>query len=240
MKVVIFLVSFAYCLVIATGLCQKIIVPAYFGSPNEWQNMTEGASIAVMNPDSGPGARKDQTYVDIVNKATQKGVVVIGYSHTSYGQRDINTVKSEVDLYKSWYGVVGIFFDEVATSSAELSYYTQLYDYVRNNGGVVVINPGTVPDEAYLKVADHLCVFEDSYSKFQSYNPPAWLKSAPPSKVYHIVYEVQQNVLNQTLAKSQSLSGGYVYLTNRSLGSNPYLHLPEYWTTEVTLTKSSC
>jgi len=240
MKVVVLFVSFTLWLVVSNALCQKVIVPAYFSGATEWQNMTDGASIVVMNPNSGPGTSKDQAYVEIVNRATQKGVVVIGYSHTSYGKRDINTVKNEVDLYKSWYGVVGIFFDETPTSEADITYYTQLYDFVKSNGGVVVINPGTPPDESYLKVADHICVFEDSYSKFQSYNPPAWLKSASPSKVYHIVYEVQQNELSQTLAKSQSLSGGYVYLTNRSLGSNPYAHLPDYWKTEVALTKSRC
>ena len=85
-------------------------VPAYFyphiGKPsNAWERMCatmntqQGPSIAVMNPSSGPGTAKNPDYVNAIGYCHSHGQQVIGYVHTSYGQRSLATVESEVTEY---------------------------------------------------------------------------------------------------------------------------------------------
>ena len=42
--------------------------------------------------------------------------MVIGYVYTDYGSRSPSVLKNEMISYKKWYGVSGIFFDEMGGS----------------------------------------------------------------------------------------------------------------------------
>ena len=54
------------------------------------------------------------------------GITVLGYSSTEYGARSISSVESEINDYKSWYGVNGIFLDLTQGTSGEFSYHQML------------------------------------------------------------------------------------------------------------------
>jgi hypothetical protein len=226
-------------------LCQKMLIPAYFYPGSLWTQATAGAPIVdvmIMNPASGPGASQNSDYVTAVNNAKAAGIKVIGYVHTSYSQRDIDTVKGEIDLYKQWYNVSGIFLDEVNSSAAALLYYQNVSDYIKAASGTfVAMNPGTVPDQGYINISDTTVIFEGTYNTFKTWSAPSWVTSYPASKFTHLVYATSsKNNMKSAITRSKNNRGGYVYVTNDVL-PNPWDTLPSaYWSTELTEINNGC
>jgi hypothetical protein len=226
-------------------LCQKMFIPAYFYPGSLWTQAISGAPIVdvmIMNPASGPGTSQNSDYVTAVNNAEAAGIKVIGYVHTSYGARPMSEVLSEVDLYKQWYGVSGIFLDEVSSSAANLPYYQNVSDYIRStNGTYVALNPGTVPDQGYISIGDTTVIFEGTYNTYKTWTPPSWVFSYPASKFTHLVYATSssKNMKDAILTKSKNRNAGYVYVTNDVL-PNPWDTLPSYWSTELSYINQGC
>lgn len=112
-------------------LIQRLAIPSYFypctgPSGCYWNQLNNGAptvGLAIINPDSGPGTSQDQNYVNQTLRTQAKGIIVLGYVYTSYGNRPAEEVKSDVDLYYTWYRVNGIFFDEASTDCNVQGYY---------------------------------------------------------------------------------------------------------------------
>lgn len=202
------------------GLCQSISIPAYFYPGTYWTQATAAAprvGVMVMNPNSGPGTAKNSDYVTAVNNAQRQGIKVIGYVPTSYGNRSATDVKTEIDQYKTWYAVDGIFLDEVAKETDFLAYYTDIANYIRSiKGTLVMLNPGTVPAEDYIKLADITIVFEDTYSNYQNWQAPAWLFNYPANKFAHLVHSTSDTTqMNNAIELAVARSGRH-YLCNRS------------------------
>lgn len=230
---------------VAATFCQKMFIPAYFYPGPLWDQAIAGAPIVeimVMNPNSGPGASQDQNYVNAVNNASNKGIKVLGYVHTTYSQRNIDTVKGEVDLYKQWYNVSGIFVDEVNSSAAAIPYYQNLSDYIRATPkDYVALNPGTIPDEGYINVSNTTVVFEGTYTTYSTWSPPAYAGNYPASKFTHLVHATSstQKMKNAVKRAHNTTRGGKVYVTNDVL-PNPWDTLPSYWSSELTEINKSC
>lgn len=225
-------------------LCQKMLIPAYFYPGPLWTQAISGAPIVdvmIMNPASGPGTSQNSDYVTAVNNAKAAGIKVIGYVHTSYSQRSISEVESEIDLYKQWYGVSGIFLDEVNSSSAALPYYADVAGYIKaSNGTFVAMNPGVVPYRGYINISDTTVIFEGTYNTYKTWTPPSWVSSYPASKFTHLVYATSTlKNMNDAITKSKSRRAGYVYVTNDDL-PNPWDTLPGYWGTELNKINQGC
>ena len=226
-------------------LCQKMFIPAYFYPGSLWTQATAGAPIVdvmIMNPASGPGTSQNSDYVTAVNNAKAAGIKVIGYVHTSYGARDINVVKGEVDLYKQWYGVSGVFLDEVSSGAAALPYYQNVSAYIRStNGTYVALNPGVVPDQGYITLGDTTVIFEGTYNTYKTWSAPSWVTSYPASKFTHLVYATStKNNMKSAITRSKNNRAGYVYVTNDVL-PNPWDTLPSaYWSAELTEINNGC
>jgi len=228
----------------AAAGCQRLAIPAYFYPGALWNQATDGTptvSILTMNPASGPGTGSNSDYVAAVAKAQNASVRVIGYVHTSYGARPISQVESEVDKYKAWYHVDGIFVDEVSSSVNQLAYYTALAKYIGlTPGRLVVLNPGTIPDQSYMNVGDIVLVFEGNFASYQTAVFPGWMSSYPSSRFWHLIYGVAdatQMATVQTL--SEQRNAGYLYITDDDL-PNPWDTLASYWSTEVSALVSGC
>jgi hypothetical protein len=92
-----------------------ILVPAYFYPGSLWNSMSNAALrvplIAIMNPNSGPGASQDPNYIAAVNNLRHTGAQVIGYVSTAYATRLLAQVEADIDSYLSWYTLDGIFLD---------------------------------------------------------------------------------------------------------------------------------
>jgi hypothetical protein len=221
----------------------QAIVPAYFypvGNPY-WSELDAAATqmsvTAILNPDSGPGSSADPNYVTAVNNLEAAGGHVLGYVYTSYGSRSLAAVEADVNLYVSFYHINGIFFDEQSTSPAEVSYYNQLYNYVKslNPAYEVFANPGTNTVQAYLTAptADTLVTFEDTANAYATYSPASWTNTYSPDHFANIVHtEATTAGMLADLQLAQERNAGYVYVTDDTL-PNPYDSLPSYWDQEV-------
>ena len=231
----------------------KLIVPAYFypdvwNTPNNWYTMCDNMptqSIAIMNPNSGPGTSQNSDYTTAVGHCQNASQNIIGYVHTSYGSRSANDVKAEIDHYYSWYGVDGIFLDEMSSSSSTESYYSDLYSYIHTAGGslhdLVVGNMGVFSSTDWPlnngDVVDVLVGFEGSHSDYGNISPPSWINNYSSGDFAALVYDTSSGNLSSTCSSLSSVGPGitYRYITNDTL-SNPWDTLPTYWSTEA----SSC
>jgi len=247
------------------GLCAaanatSIGVPSYWYPGSTWTTTGQSAptvGLTIINPNSGPvvGATDTAAYQAQVATTHAQGVLVLGYVHTSNGTRSWLAsgsdpgVKSEIDLYFNTFHTDGIFLDEgpgTGTAGTYLSYYTTIHDYIKtkwaatDSKGVIVLNPGTSTDQAYMATADIVCIFEDTYTNYMSYTPPSWVTQYDPSRFWHMIHsldagnisEVQQVMAH---AKLPAVNGGWVYVTDLPLSPNPYSTLPStaVWNEEV-------
>jgi predicted MPP superfamily phosphohydrolase len=220
----------------------RLSIPGYFSPGLLWDQAISDApatAIMVMNPNSGPGLSFDQSYADTVTQAQAEGVKVLGYVYTQYSARDITQVKAEIDNYISWYDVDGIFLDEVSQDAADIAYYEDVADYIRSKtGSFIMINPGTVPHEQYMGVADVVVVFENLYSSYMGATFPGWMDNYPAHRFDHMVYDTPETGFQNAWQLALNRNVGYVYFTD-DVVPNPWNTLPSYWDTEVEASNNS-
>jgi hypothetical protein len=174
----------------STG-CVASLIPAYL-SPQGIVDLADaapGPRRLIVNPASGPGERADPDYRSAVNHARAGGARVLGYVATTFGARDPAAVLADVAHYREWYGVDGIFLDEVAHDEARLPYYAELSRRLRGDGELV-FNPGTVPARGYFDLADVVVTFEGPFADYAARlaQAPAWLRDVPAQRIAHLVY----------------------------------------------------
>ncbi|MDD5392540.1 MAG: spherulation-specific family 4 protein [Thiothrix sp.] len=228
------------------GSCPGIAIPAYFYPGTTWTTSTNSAprvNVMIMNPNSGPGLSQDPQYVQSVKAAQAAGIKVLGYVASAYGDqtiRPLQMMQSEIDSYKNWYGVDGIFVDEVASSAAFVPQYQQIANYIRSaKGGFVMLNPGVVPAASYVNMADTTVVFEDSYANYLNWVMPTWLSNYPASKITHLVYATSAAQMPNAVKLGAVRNAGELFVTNDKL-DNPWDTLPSYWTTELSAILTGC
>ena len=228
----------------------ELLVPAYFDATDPaWARLAAAARHArrtvILNPNSGPGTQSDPHFLADVAAIQEAGGRVIGYVHTSYGERPLADVKAEIARYLSYYPVNGIFIDEMTNrdDAADYLYYREIYAFIKQNDEdlEVVGNPGAPSVEGYFThhTVDSLVLFEDTLANYAAYSPPAWTAKYPARRFGNIVYGVPQAALIGVLRRSEQLHAGMVYvtddtITNENFG-NVYERLPVYWDQEVAL-----
>ncbi|KAI1383974.1 spherulin 4-like cell surface [Hypoxylon trugodes] len=141
----------------------------------------------IVNDNSGPpytpnppDAIKDfASFLGVWNALSN--VKLIGYIATSYGGKSDSDVEAAVDQYTAWttaegwtagtsydIHVDGIFFDEIDTSTSQLSHNTAITKYAKSKfAGPVVLNPGTFVQsgsESLFDVADAIVDIEACYT----------------------------------------------------------------------------
>lgn len=209
-----------------------LLVPAYFKDETFW-DVLEGAPSSpnfyvVVNPSNGPGTESDPFFSDVILEFRRNGKSPIGYVYTSWGERPLSEVESDVDRWLGFYPEVsGFFFDEVSVDSDKLPYYRELYRYVKSKGKyTVVLNPGTLPSSELFSVSDLVVIFEADYSNLKNLSAsPDFKKSA--CIVTGVPKTKWKSVLNTLNGKCS-----FVYITLEK-GSNPYGSLPDFFSDEV-------
>lgn len=240
------------------------LVPAYFyptwwaGSP--WDDLNAAAARipveAIMNPASGPGASPNSDYQFAVGELQAAGGKVIGYVATGYGSRSSEAVLADVASYLAWYGVDGIFLDEMGNQNGNLD-YAGLFEAIKAMGAGmdvdlhVVGNPGIpfAQVEALVPAADTLVIFEGplqnadpfgaSFQMYPSDGPyaglPLWFTGYDSSKFANLVFDTATPwQMFGSLIKAVVYNADYVYVTDDLL-PNPWDTLPPYWQQEVDL-----
>ena len=220
----------------ATSTCARVAVPAYFLPGPLWETAIGSASSVsylVMNPGTGPGLARDEAYAATVRKAQATGISVLGYVDTDYGRREPALVRQDVAAFDEWYGVDGIFLDQVSSGADGLGYYASLAEFIRTTPGpLVALNPGTFPVEGYAALADVLVTFEGSYASYRSLASPDWVKKYPASRFWHLVYATTSADMPTAVKLARQRSAGHLYVTDDVL-PNPWDTLPPYWSSEL-------
>jgi len=239
--------ALAIALISSTAFAVNVLVPAYFypdgAGLGYWNALNAAASkaplVAILNPNSGPGASIDPNYTNVLASFRAAGGRAIGYVYTGYGTRSLAVVKSEVDKYRTFYpGLEGIFVDEMPndSSASNLTYYGNLYAYIHSNqpNALVVGNPGTQTLEAYLTqpAADVLVTYETD-TGYPGYIPDSWTTNRGASNFCHLPYAVANaatmtNYVQLAIARNV----GWIFVQSDVL-PNPWDTLPAYWTNEV-------
>jgi len=219
----------------------KLLVPLYSYPDSSWDTVASGASsvgtVAIINPDSGPGSGPDSTYNTYMTKLHAAGVEMIGYVHTSYGARAIADVKADIDAYASQFPlVVGIFIDEASASSSEVSYYSEVYSYIMSFPGwkYDVLNPGAVPSSGYTAVATQIVSYESTTSGFSSSENPSFASCSNKNMFAMITYSGTSSTM-QTAISAAKTKGyyGWVYVTDGTASGDTYGSLPSFYSTMV-------
>lgn len=224
------------------------MVPLYVYPGAAWDSLVDAANqvniIAVINPNSGPLPTVDSAYSTYMNKLHEAGIQILGYVHTSYGERSISDVEADVDTYATQYPLVtGIFFDEAASDAGSLSYYTQAYDFVMSKPGYdqVILNHGVQPDQGYASISTSMVIFENYASTLASTNFDSWITCAPDADSqagykYHFTGIAHTASLSEQASILQTLATkgmGLVYVTDGEGGCCTYNELVSYFSTEV-------
>ena len=223
--------------------CQRAAIPAYFGIGNDWDqvvSLSQGFDVMIVNLADGPGPNPRADYRAAIQTARQSGTKVIGYVYTSFTQRDIATVKKDIDNFKGWFNVDGIFIDNMSWEPEKVGYYKELHDYIKGFNGFIVGNPGLVPDRAYMDTADVLVTFEGTYASYLMRQFPDWVQSYAPDRFSHLIYDTSSpaamaNVMQLSVARN----AGYVYATDGH-GDLNWQNLPRYYPSEVAQMHGNC
>ena len=186
-----------------------LVIPMY-GWESEHERVIDAKNdnpgtemIVVINPSSGAGESKEPHWSDVIDDLQDEGIKVVGYVTTAYGERNTGELEEEVDRYNDWYGVDGIFFDEVSPSAQ--SYYEELYEYVNDEDGLVILNPGAEVPESYEDAADIIMAYE-------GYGIPSEISSngISESSLGALVHGVEAS---EAEFKELSDEAGYLYVS---------------------------
>jgi hypothetical protein len=184
--------------------------------------------IAVVNPDSGPGASQDGAYTSGIAKLTGANIAVLGYVATGYTSRDPQTeVEPEIDDWVAWYpGVTGIFFDEQSNVAGDEPYYATLDAYAKGKGLTFTVgNPGTDTAESFVGVLDMMLIYEsDGLPSPASLG--GWHANYDKKNFGIIPYAVP--ALDSAFVAQAKLSVGYIYMTDDDL-PNPWDSASSYF-----------
>jgi hypothetical protein len=185
------------------------------------------AMRVVINPGSGVGSSKDSNYVTGINNLKGSGIKVGGYVYTSYGSRDPNVIKAEIDNYKLWYGVDGIFFDEMSNVIGKEQYYKDLTAYVKSKGMTFTIgNPGTSTLQSFVGSVDTILIYESAGYPSVSIVASRTFNGQPSNSNFGIIpygcLSLDTNWITQVKPYC-----GWIYVTNDVL-PNPWDSLPSY------------
>lgn len=208
---------------------QHLAIPSYFWPGASWDAVIAHAGaidIAVVNVDSGPGTARVTTFATTVAAARLRGIRVVGYVHTGYSARPLAEVLTDIDRYYAWYGVDGVFVDEVPSDCAQGSYYGSVADRVRTHAEhLVVVNPGTNPAECAAGFSDVIVNFEGTAGEYQTWSPALWTGGYSADRFWHLIYGADATDVSALVSLSGERNAAHVYVTDDAM-PNPWDALP--------------
>ena len=217
--------------------CPELYVPAFFQPGAEWTTLAKAkappSTVLLDLTSHGAGSAPEAGFRRAVAALERRGVMVLGYSTTSYATRPIRQIVADARHYAAWYNVHNIFLDEVTTGVRHLGYYEAVQKAIRavEPKAKIWLNPGTFPARAYMRLGDVIMTFEGPWTSFRPLVVPAWTYRYAPSRFAFIVYATGESNLRRAVRLAVRRHAGYVYVTNGT-GGNPYASLPSYFAAE--------
>ncbi|MBY8883395.1 spherulation-specific family 4 protein [Streptomyces sp. PTM05] len=210
----------------------RLLIPLYVhpaADPRAWRAVTRHAALVhavVLNVADGPGGHADPVFADTAAGLRAAGVRLLGYADTGYGRRPLRAVLRDVLRHRAWYGVDGVFLDQVPADAAGVPRLRTLVRAVRLLGArCVVLNHGTHPDPGYARLADLLVTFEGGWDAYREAVVPEWTARHPPDRFCHLVYDVPP-AARESAARIARARGAAVHCAVPGRGANPWSSLP--------------
>jgi Spherulation-specific family 4 len=208
-----------------------VAVPAYFhplDDPAGWARLAAlgpDLGFAIVNPDSGPGAAPDPAYRPVLSAVAAGGAKLAGYADTGYGRRPASAVLRDLAAYRAWYGLTGIFFDQVPSAAHHLAHYRRLVSVARRIGfDFVVLNPGVTPAPGFAQLADVLVTFEGEWAAYGGHPVAEWVRGHPRERFCHLIHGAGPAALADARARAAANHVGVLYATELT-GPNPWAAL---------------
>ncbi|HJU14678.1 MAG TPA: spherulation-specific family 4 protein [Candidatus Nitrosotalea sp.] len=206
-----------------------LMVPLYSYPGNTWDKLIQEKTlyhdvpvVAIINPDNGPGV-KDGNYVAGIQKLQKAGIVVLGYVYTK--NVDTTEIRNDINEYKNWYGVDGVFFDAMSNTHGDETFYKQISDYAKSMGLTYTVgNPGADTIPSYIGTVDNLVIHDNSGFPASSLLD-GWHANFTKSHFSSISYGVSH--MNKTYVAGVIKHVKYLYVTDLTL-PNPFNGLPSY------------
>jgi len=201
--------------------------------------------MAIINPNSGPDAGgPDSSYTTYMKQLSNAGVQMVGYVHTSWGDRALSDVQADIDGYASYPNLIGIFLDEASTQASDIPYYTSVYNYIKSKKGYteVLLNPGTATAAGYMDISTNIMIYEDSAANFAKANLPSFVACAPSAsekagykyRFSAVAYGASLSQVSSLVSQMQNKGIGMVYITDASDVCCIYNSLASYFASEAT------
>ena len=182
--------------------------------------------IAVVNPLNGPGDGNNYVYETYINKMQTANIQVVGYVSTFWGAVPPEKVKSDIDKWKDYYHVDGIFIDEMSNKAGDVKYYKDVTAYAKSIGIKLVIgNTGTDATPEYVGAVDNI-VISEGYGAPTLSRLGGWHVNYDKKNFSYIAYS-QSTVDRQYVATSSSFAS-YIYITDNHY-PNPYDEIPSHF-----------
>src|SRR5579885_98509 len=216
----------------ATADPTGVMVPLYTYPGQTWDTVIQAKNanpavpvVAIINPSNGPGSY-DPNYASGITSLKQAGIIVLGYVFTGYGSRDAGSIESDINSYKNWYGVNGIFFDEMSNVAGQEGYYKNLSEYAKSQGlAMTVGNPGADTAASYIGTMDNIIIYENWGLPTSTYLA-GWHTSYSKDNFAIIPYGVSS--LDSSYVAAAAAYVKYIYITDDSL-PNPWDSVPSYF-----------
>jgi glutathione peroxidase-family protein len=230
----------------AVAACRHTFVPAYPWSSSFWTRAIDSKpapGVMILNVTGmGAGTAPVPHFQSLVKRAQKKGITVLGYSSTEYGQRPAAEVEADARNYRAWYKINGMFLDLTANGSGELGYYKKLAAYIHkvNSKSVIWLNVGAYPAQGYMSVGNVVVAFEGGYASYRGLQVPAWTAHYRAARFADVIYATPASDLASAVSLSRHRRTGNLFVTNLAGTPDPYSALPSYWTKEVSDVTAGC
>jgi spherulation-specific family 4 protein len=217
-----------------TGSSAGTIVPLYTDpSDSSWSALVTARQahptvrvVAIVNPDSGPGASKSNAYTTGIAALVAADIQVIGYVATGYASHSLASMQTEIDTWRTFYPQIdGIFFDEQSNLAADVDYYRTLSQYAKAHNLVYTVgNPGTDTAEAFIGALDTMLIYESKGLPTVA-SLGGWHAKYPPVNFGVIPYGAS---FDAAFVASARKVVGFIYIQNDDL-PNPWDTLPPFF-----------
>jgi hypothetical protein len=212
--------------------------------------------IIVIDPANGPGTYSPDM-ASVVHNMQAVGITVLGYSTTSWGERSIALVESDILTYDQWYHVTGIFLDEMPNWNYNSptgawyysgpdgryipAYFSTLTSYAKSLGMTKVTgnSEADVPAD-FIGSVDTIGIWENTFlpavddscgwTSLAGVN--CWHLSHDSSNFMFFAYNVHSLDTQYVLAAANYAS--YLYITDQSWPA-PYGQMTSYITNLVSI-----